>query len=43
VVGDRISGADHAPVELLGDEQRGRYGFRSPPGDPELPTAPGVA
>jgi hypothetical protein len=36
VVGGRISGgADHEPVELLADEHRGMYGFRSPPGEPE--------
>src|SRR5689334_23286419 len=33
VVGGRIGGgADHELVELLADEQRGLYGFRSPAG-----------
>jgi hypothetical protein len=32
----RISGgATHEPIELLGDPERGLYGFRSPPGAPE--------
>jgi hypothetical protein len=40
----RISGgADHEPVELLADEQRGLYGFRSPPGEPEAADGPGDA
>lgn len=33
IVGGRISGLDHEPVELLADEEHGLYGFRSPPGD----------
>jgi hypothetical protein len=41
VVGGRISGGtDHEPVELLADEKRGLYGFRSPPGEPESAAAP---
>jgi hypothetical protein len=44
VVGGRIGGgANYEPVELLADEQRGLYGFRSPPGEPEPADSPGVA
>ena len=44
VVSGRFSGgADHEPVELLADEQRGLYGFRSPPGEPESAGGPGLA
>jgi hypothetical protein len=44
VVGGRISGGvHHEPVELLADEKRGLYGFRSPPGEPEPAGGAGVA
>jgi hypothetical protein len=44
VVGGRLSGgADHEPVELVADDQRGLYGFRSPPGEPAPAGGPDVA
>lgn len=44
VVGGRISGgADQEPVELLADERRGLYGFRSPPDEPGPANGPAVA
>jgi hypothetical protein len=34
---------DGSQARSLADEQRGLYGFRSPPGDPEPANGPGVA